>query len=97
MGSLLGACCPLSTHPAEIDFNSPDVQAAELPASNGIGTARALARLYAALIGVVDGVRLFTLETLASATKEQASGADQVMVVPSRFSSGYMLPTDADP
>ncbi|ELP67052.1 serine hydrolase domain-containing protein [Streptomyces turgidiscabies] len=85
------------TDPAEIDFNSPEVQAAELPSSNGIGTARGLARMYAALIGEVDGVRLFTPETLASAAKEQASGTDQVMVVPSRFSSGYMLPTETDP
>ncbi|MGP3977869.1 serine hydrolase domain-containing protein [Streptomyces sp. 8N114] len=85
------------TDPPEIDFNSPDVQAAELPASNGIATARGLARMYAALIGEVDGVRLLTPETLASATQEQASGADQVMVAPSRFSAGYMLPIDTNP
>ncbi|MEV6319427.1 serine hydrolase domain-containing protein [Streptomyces sp. NPDC051776] len=85
------------TDPTEIDFNSPAVQAAELPASNGIGTAHGLARMYAALIGEVDSVRLFSPETLASATKEQASGPDQVMVVPSRFSTGYMLPTDTNP
>ncbi|MDN0193881.1 serine hydrolase domain-containing protein [Streptomyces sp. S.PNR 29] len=85
------------TDPAEIDFNSPEVQAAELPASNGIGTARGLARAYAGVIGDVDGVRLLTPETLALATREQASGADQVMVVPSRFSSGYMLPTETNP
>ncbi|MEU2288943.1 serine hydrolase domain-containing protein [Streptomyces sp. NPDC013178] len=85
------------TDPAEIDFNSPEVQAAELPASNGISTARGLARIYAALIGEVGGVRLFTPETLASATKEQAEGPDQVMMVPSRFSSGYMLPTETNP
>jgi CubicO group peptidase (beta-lactamase class C family) len=85
------------TDPAEIDFDSPEVQAAELPASNGIGTARALARMYAALIGEVDGGRLLAPETLASATKEQASGKDQVMLIPSRFSSGYMLPTRTNP
>ncbi|MBP8532151.1 serine hydrolase domain-containing protein [Streptomyces sp. MK37H] len=85
------------TDPAEIDFTSPEVQAAELPASNGIGTARALARMYAALIGEVDGVRLLTADTLASAAKEQASGKDQVMLIPSRFSSGFMLPTQANP
>ncbi|MFF3613095.1 serine hydrolase domain-containing protein [Streptomyces sp. NPDC002580] len=85
------------TDPAAIDFDSPEVQAAELPSSNGVGTARALARMYAALIGEVDGVRLLTLETLASATKEQAGGKDQVMLIPSRFSSGYMLPTEANP
>ena len=85
------------TDPNEIDFDSPEVQAAELPASNGIGTARGLARMYAALIGEVDGVRLLRPETLAAATKEQAGGKDQVMLIPSRFSSGYMLPTEANP
>ncbi|MFC1227616.1 MULTISPECIES: serine hydrolase domain-containing protein [Streptomyces] len=85
------------TDPAEIDFDSPEVQAAELPASNGIGTARALARMYAALIGEVDGMRLIAPATLASATREQAGGKDQVMLIPSRFSAGYMLPTEANP
>ncbi|MFJ2608684.1 serine hydrolase domain-containing protein [Streptomyces sp. NPDC087425] len=85
------------TDPAEIDFDSPEVQAAELPASNGIGTAHALARMYAALISEVDGTRLLAPETLESATKEQAGGKDQVMLIPSRFSSGYMLPTDSNP
>ncbi|AZK95540.1 MULTISPECIES: serine hydrolase domain-containing protein [Streptomyces] len=85
------------TDPANIDFDSPEVQAAELPSSNGIGTAHALARMYAALIGEVDGVRLLTPETLALATEEQAHGRDQVMVVPSRFTSGFMLPTAAIP
>ncbi|MDW4916995.1 serine hydrolase domain-containing protein [Streptomyces californicus] len=85
------------TDPANIDFDSPEVQAAELPSSNGIGTAHALARMYAALIGEVDGVRLLTPETLASATEEQASGQDRVMLAPSRFSTGYMLPTTTIP
>ncbi|MFE9457520.1 serine hydrolase domain-containing protein [Streptomyces californicus] len=85
------------TDPAAIDFDSPEVQAAEIPSSNGIGTARALARMYAALIGEVDGVRLLTPEALASATAEQAAGRDQVMVIPSRFSAGFMLPTGSNP
>ncbi|GAA3798577.1 serine hydrolase domain-containing protein [Streptomyces coacervatus] len=85
------------TDPPEIDFDSPEVQAAELPASNGISTAHGLARMYAALIGKVDGIRLLTATTLQAATKEQASGKDQVMLIPSRFSSGYMLPTEANP
>ncbi|MFF5366525.1 serine hydrolase domain-containing protein [Streptomyces sp. NPDC013187] len=84
------------TYPSEIDFNMPEVQAAELPASNGVGTARALARMYASLIGEVDGVRLLAPGTLSSATEEQVSGVDQVMITPSRFSSGYMLPTVAN-
>ncbi|MEV5957382.1 serine hydrolase domain-containing protein [Streptomyces sp. NPDC051987] len=85
------------TDPVEIDFNSAEVQAAELPASNGIGTARGLARMYAALIGEVDGVRLFSPETLASATAEQAAGVDKVIMLPIRYGSGYMLPVETNP
>ncbi|MBZ6287974.1 serine hydrolase domain-containing protein [Streptomyces olivaceus] len=85
------------TDPPGIDFDSPEVQAAELPASNGIGTAHALARMYAALIGEVDGVRLLTPETLTWATEEQAGGKDQVMLIPSRFSTGCMLPAETNP
>ncbi|MEV5938721.1 serine hydrolase domain-containing protein [Streptomyces sp. NPDC051994] len=85
------------TDPAAVDFNAPEVQAAELPASNGIGTARSLARMYAALIGEVDGIRQLAPETLTLATKEQAAGMDQVLVAPSRFSSGYQLPTEDNP
>ncbi|MFJ6519296.1 serine hydrolase domain-containing protein [Streptomyces filamentosus] len=85
------------TEPAAIDFDSPEVQAAELPSSNGIGTAQALARMYAALIGEVDGVRLLTPQTLATAAEEQAAGQDRVLMFPSRFSTGYMLPTEDNP
>ncbi|MFI5779457.1 serine hydrolase domain-containing protein [Nocardia sp. NPDC051570] len=85
------------TDPADPDFNAPEVQAAEIPASNGIGTARGLARLYAALIGEVDGVRLLSSETVADAVREQAVGLDRVVCLPSRYASGYMLPTDAFP
>ncbi|MFE5735069.1 serine hydrolase domain-containing protein [Streptomyces sp. NPDC056528] len=85
------------TVPAAIDFDSPEVQAAELPSSNGIGTARSLARMYAALLGEVDGARLLAPKTLASAMEEQASGKDRVLMVPSRFGTGYMLPTTDNP
>jgi CubicO group peptidase (beta-lactamase class C family) len=80
------------TDPADPDFNSPEVQAAEIPSSNGIGTARGLARLYAALIGELDGVRLLSAATLADAVREQADGIDRVMMIPNRYASGYMLP-----
>ncbi len=39
-------------------WNSRAVHAAEIPAADGIGDARSLARMYAACIGEVDGVRL---------------------------------------
>ncbi|MEQ4715204.1 serine hydrolase domain-containing protein [Nonomuraea sp. B19D2] len=76
-----------------LDHNRPEEQAAEMPATNGICTARALARFYAALIGEVDGHRILTAETLAAATVEQVSGIDRILRVPVRIGTGFGLPT----
>ena len=73
-------------------WNRPDVLAAEMPSSNGVGTARAVARLYASLIGAVDGVRLLAPETVARATEVQVSGPDHVIGLPMTFGLGYMTP-----
>jgi CubicO group peptidase (beta-lactamase class C family) len=81
----------------DIDFNAPEAQAAQIPSSNGICTADGLARLYAALIGEVDGVRILDAASLTAAIAEQAAGLDQVLLVPTRYASGYMLPTDEAP
>uniref|UniRef100_A0AAU2JNA2 Beta-lactamase family protein n=1 Tax=Streptomyces sp. NBC_00049 TaxID=2903617 RepID=A0AAU2JNA2_9ACTN len=80
------------------DENDPAYRAAELPASNGTGTARALARFYGATIGVVeDGARIFTPATTALAARELSSGPDRVLVVNTRFGAGYMLHGPASP
>ena len=50
-------------------WNRPDVLAAEMPSSNGVGTARSIARMYAALIGEVDGRRLLEPGTVEQATR----------------------------
>ncbi|MEV4110599.1 serine hydrolase domain-containing protein [Nonomuraea sp. NPDC049695] len=76
-----------------LDHDRPEEQAAEMPATNGICTARALARFYAALIGEVDGHRILTAETLAAATAEQVSGIDRILRVPVRIGTGFGLPT----
>lgn len=76
-----------------LDHNDPDEQAAEMPSTNGIGTARALARFYAALIGEVDGHRILRPDTLAAATAERAAGVDRILRVPVRVASGFGLPT----
>jgi CubicO group peptidase (beta-lactamase class C family) len=73
-------------------WNRRALRAAELPSSNGIGTARALARLYAACIGEVDGIRLLRPETVAAASIEQSEGPDAVLIFPTRFGTGFMLP-----
>ncbi|MGW2822226.1 serine hydrolase domain-containing protein [Streptomyces sp. NPDC001443] len=80
------------------DENDPAYRAAALPASNGVATADGLARFYASLIGEVDGgKRLFTSRTMELARGEQASGADRVLVVGTRFGLGYMLHGAASP
>ncbi|MEV6950846.1 serine hydrolase domain-containing protein [Streptomyces sp. NPDC051183] len=80
------------------DENDPVYRAAELPGSAGIGTARALARFYAATIGVVeDGARIFTPATTALAARELSAGPDRVLVVGTRFGPGYMLHGPASP
>ena len=80
-----------------LNYNSREVHAAEVPAANGICTARALARLYAGLTGDVDGVRILTPETVAAATVEQSNGRDNVLLVPTRFGLGYFLPSTFSP
>jgi CubicO group peptidase (beta-lactamase class C family) len=80
------------------DENDPAYRAAELPASNGISTARALARFYASTIGAVDGgPRLFAPATLTLARTEESAGPDRVLVVSTRFGLGFMLHGPASP
>jgi len=74
-------------------WNTRALHAAELPSSNGIATARGLARFYASLIGDVDGVhRLLSEPIVAAAAAPQVEGPDKVILVPTRFASGFALP-----
>ncbi|MCZ6712895.1 MAG: serine hydrolase [Deltaproteobacteria bacterium] len=78
-------------------WNARPLHAAEMPSSNGIGSARALARFYASLIGEIDGFRGLRPETLAAAVREQVAGPDAVILVPTRFGSGFMLAPTLSP
>jgi CubicO group peptidase (beta-lactamase class C family) len=72
-------------------FNEYPLWSADVPAGNGIGTARALARIYAACIGEVDGVRLLQPETLERAIRTQSHGEDLTMGFETRFGTGFQL------
>ena len=72
-------------------INTPELYRAEVPAANGVASARSLARMYAACLGEVDGVRLLKPETLATATVPQTSGVDRVISFESRFGLGFQL------
>lgn len=70
-------------------------RAAEIPSGNGCGTARGIARVYAALAadGVLDGTRLLGGEILAEAAGEHAFGPDAVLGGrETRFGLGFQLP-----
>jgi CubicO group peptidase (beta-lactamase class C family) len=70
-------------------FNRPEVRAAEIPAANGVTNARSLARMYAAVIGPVEGVSdgpLLTPEQVKAAATTQTRGADRVLMFETTFS-----------
>lgn len=78
-------------------FNSRQVHATEMPAANGITTARSLARMYAATVGEVDGIRLIDETTAAAVRAEAVNGPDACLVVNSRFGMGFMLDGELTP
>ena len=74
--------------------NSAEWRAAEIPSTNGHGTARGVARIYAALAagGGLDGIDIISKPMLAAATQEQSFGPDRILDRESRFGLGFQLP-----
>ncbi len=73
--------------------NTAEWRSAEIPSTTGHGTARGVARVYAALAngGAIDGVRILAPETIAAATTEQSAGHDLINQRPARFGLGFQL------
>lgn len=73
--------------------NSAAYRAAEVPAVNGHGTARAFARFYGGLAdgGELDGVRLLRPESVDAALRPQASGWDEVLEDDAVWSLGFRV------
>jgi CubicO group peptidase (beta-lactamase class C family) len=78
-------------------WNLPEVRASQIPAANGVTNARSLAKMYAACVGEVDGVRLLDDATVERATEERSAGRDRVLVMPTRFGLGFMLTSGFSP
>lgn len=66
---------------------------AEIPAANGVFTARDLARVYAGLVTpeAFEAPPLVSAETLAAATRVQTTQRDKVVGFPMRWRLGYHL------
>jgi CubicO group peptidase (beta-lactamase class C family) len=70
--------------------NRADVRSANILAG-GTVTARAVARMYAALLGEVDGVRLISPERLREVSAVAMSGVDEIFGFPSSWGLGYVI------
>jgi CubicO group peptidase (beta-lactamase class C family) len=71
--------------------NGRDWRAAEIPASNGVVSARSMAVLYGALVG---GRSPVSAEALAVATAEITRGVDPYLATEMRFGVGFQLQVD---
>ena len=75
-------------------WNDRAVRAAEVPAANGVADARSVARMYAACVGEVDGVRLLMPEQLKRATTQLTSGPNTILLgLDIQFGLGFMVPS----
>lgn len=72
-------------------WNTRQLHAPELPSSNGIASARAIARLYAATVGPVDGHRVLSAQTVERATRVESDGNDRVLGLPRQVGLGFAL------
>lgn len=87
-GSPLDSAVPPGVAPSAAFANRTDVLCADIPAQ-GTMTARAAARMYAALLGHIPGVRLVSPARLHMMAATAFSGVDQVMGFPTSWALGY--------
>ena len=78
---------------------SREARAAEIPAANGMATARSLAGMYAPLAcgGKLGGIELVDRDTLGRMSRVESEGEDVVLRLPTRFASGFMKTMDNRP
>lgn len=72
---------------------------AEIPAANGHGNARSVARIHSAIAcgGEVDGVRLMSEEGCRKIFEVQTDGDDLVLGTPVRFGMGFGINSEHQP
>jgi CubicO group peptidase (beta-lactamase class C family) len=81
---------PRATTPTAGFGNRKDILMADIPAG-GKTSARATARMYAALMDEVDGVRFVSTERLREISAPAFSGVDQIMGNPVTWALGYSV------
>jgi CubicO group peptidase (beta-lactamase class C family) len=81
---------PRAVTPTAEFGNRTDVLMADIPAG-GKMSARAIARLYAALLDDVDGVRLISRERLREVSAVAFEGVDEIFGSPATWALGYSI------
>lgn len=81
---------PRAVTPTAEFGNRKDILMADIPAG-GKMSARAVARMYAALLGEVDGARLISPERLREISAPAFTGEDQIMGNPVTWALGYSI------
>jgi CubicO group peptidase (beta-lactamase class C family) len=90
--ALVWQAIPAALQPLNTWANRPDCARAVIPAGNAVANARALARVYAALVGDgVDGVRLLSPERVRIASQMQTDAMDVVIEQSWPKGMGYFL------
>ncbi len=82
---------------ANMSWNRPDVWSSEIPGAAGITNAASLARIYAATVSQVDGVRLFGDATRELVATPVTSGVDKSLLLETKFGMGFMLTDETLP
>lgn len=98
-GNLLGRAltAPGGAFTDDQVWNEARVRSAQIPAANGVTNAASLARMYAALVSEVDGVRLLDADTLERAIAPQVSGPSTVPLLDIPFALGFMTHSPLSP
>jgi CubicO group peptidase (beta-lactamase class C family) len=73
-------------------YNSPELRRLGVPSSSGIAGARDLAKLFAATLAPIDGIRLLDSNARSRLIAQRSSGIDRVLGVRTTFGSGVQLP-----
>ncbi|HZX03383.1 serine hydrolase domain-containing protein [Kribbella sp.] len=90
LAELFGKVQPLAMIPRAAVVNQPENLAVEDP-SSGVLTARGIARLYAGLIGEVDGVRLVRPESVPVITRPALVAKDELLGNDATMALGYAI------
>jgi CubicO group peptidase (beta-lactamase class C family) len=89
-GSPVDRAIPPGIRPDAAYANRRDVLTSDIP-SGGTMTARGVARIYAALLGHVEGVHLVSPARRADMASQKFEGHDEVMDMPTRWAFGFSL------